>query len=272
MKQSSFLSHTPSRNPAWIIYVHDGQLFVSAGADRVYLVDELNVEQVTRFHHGYLQNNWESLQQEPVYQAVIEKLVTLGVLYYAGSAQRLLRVALQWAGEPSQALTEWLDTLFKRRGDIEIASASSSAADLVLIIRTNGTLQDVATLSSEEIRPHLLLDLAYHSALVVGPFVVPGQTACLGCLAGRLTHLWGDSQPPAQPAMNTRIELAAAVITEHLESFRTRGTINALVGNSWALDTATWESRFHPVFRLPWCPICATRQQTKAAGRLTEVF
>jgi bacteriocin biosynthesis cyclodehydratase domain-containing protein len=198
--------------------------------------------------------------------------VTLGALYYAGPVRRTLRVALLWVGQPALAFAEWLDLLCKRRADIAVVSDVLPDADLVLVIRTNDTLQQASALTSGETRPHLLIDLAYHSTLVVGPFVVPGQTACLGCNAGRLMHLWGDMQPPVLPAMNAHVELAAAVIMEHMQTFRTRGTINALVGNTWALDTATWESRLHPVFRLPWCPVCAGRRQEKDTGPLNGVF
>lgn len=267
-----YTTATLCKDPAWVTYVHNGYLFVSAGADRVYLIDELNSEQVSRFYIGYQQNAWHSLTQEPACHAVIEKLVTLGALYYARPVRQALRVAVQWAGEPSQIFIEWFDLLCKRRADIEIVASTLLDVDLVLVIRTNDTLQNASAGTSNEVRPHLLIDLAYHSTLVVGPFVVPGQTACLGCITGRLIHLWGDMQPPEQPAMNTHIELAVAVIMEHIEIFRTRGTMNALVGNTWALDITTWESRFHPVFRLPWCPICAKRGLEKETGQLYGVF
>lgn len=248
------------------------QLFISAGADRVYLIDELNATQVGPFYRGYQQNAWHSLMKEPACHAVIEKLITLGALYYSRPVHETLRVAVQWAGKPSQTFIEWLDLLCKRRTDIEVVGSTALDVDLVLVIRTNDTLQNASAKTSHEVRPHLLIDLAYHSTLVVGPFVVPGHTACLGCIAGRLTHLWGDMQPPEQPTMNTHIELTVAVIMEHIEIFHTRGTINALVGNTWALDITTWESRFHPVFRLPWCPICAKRGLGIESGQLSGVF
>ena len=270
--QGNIPSNIPSKDPAWSVYVQDGHLFVSAGADRVYLVDELNADEVARFHSGYQQDAWPALQQQPAFRAVIEKLVILGALYYAGPQRDTLRAALRWAGEPLPALVEWLDLLVSRRRGIEWVDVESAHVDLVLVVRTNATLQNTSAQSSEETRPHLLLDLAYHATLAVGPFVVPGQTACLGCLTGRLMHLWGDMPPPAQPAMNVHIELAGAVIMAHLETFRTRGTINALVGNTWTLDTETWASRFHPVFRLPWCPVCAQGRKESETGLLQGVF
>ncbi len=266
------LATLPSWNQTWTAHVNEGRLYISAGADRVYLVDELNSEQAACFYQAYQQNCWKRLlDQDPVFHTVTRNLLALGALYYSGATRKTCRVALRWAGRISSELANWLDVLFNRRGDIEAVS-SPHEADLVLLIRTNGTLQQASEQVCDEMRPHLLVDLAYHSTLAIGPFVVPGQTACVGCLAGRLMHLWGDVQPPDKPAMNSHMELTGAIILEHLESFRSRGTINALVGNAWALDTSTWESRFHPVFRLPWCPVCEQKQQRNEAGHLNNLF
>jgi hypothetical protein len=84
-------------------------------------------------------------------------------------------------------------------------------ADLVLVVRTTSTWQDVIAAAARFDRPHLLLDLAYHHCVSIGPLVVPGASACLGCLALRVTRRWCDRPPPdvlrvlADPALPAAI-------------------------------------------------------------------
>lgn len=95
--------------------------------------------------------------------------------------------------------------------------------DLVLVVRTTGTLADLADL--REHRPHLLLDLAHHHTAALGPLVVPGASACLGCLTVRARRRWSDPEPPPTPAATTA----------DLPFHWARHAIDRLVGGSLAL-------------------------------------
>ena len=111
--------------------------------------------------------------------------------------------------------------------------------DLLLVVRTTGTLLDLVEVARETKVPHLLLDLAYHHTAAIGPFVVPGAGACLACLAVRAGRRWGDPPPPPHPAAtsqdfpislalqavqnirNGSLALLDAVVTVNLDEFTT---------------------------------------------------
>jgi bacteriocin biosynthesis cyclodehydratase domain-containing protein len=115
----------------------------------------------------------------------------------------------------------------------------NDSPDLLLVVRTTGTLVDLVEVARETTVPHLLLDLAYHHTAAIGPFVVPGSGACLACLAVRAGRRWGDPPPPPHPGavasdfpislalqavqniLGGSLALLDAVVTVNLDEFTT---------------------------------------------------
>ncbi len=239
-------------NPAWRLQDVAGQLYLSGGLDATYLLDELAGEPRDRFAAAWDSGSltgWRDVAQHP---GLLDKLHQLGVLYRPlATAGGRLGVGLRWAGAPCAPFEAALHAAAD--ADWHLTSAG---ADLVLLVRTTASLLQTADVAADLSCPHVLVDLAHHETVVLGPLVVRGETACLGCLAGRMNQLWGDPPPAAEPAMLARAVLVASLVAEHLRGFVQRRSMPALVQQAWSLSLATWETELHPVFLLPWCPLC----------------
>ena len=94
-------------------------------------------------------------------------------------------------------------------------------------------------------------------ALALGPFVVGGHTACIGCLAGRVSQRWGDPLPPEQPRAAGPIgaRIAAGMIMQQLV-LATAGRL-PLINATVAVDLDSLESTRSPCLRSASCPHCA---------------
>jgi hypothetical protein len=221
-------------DPAWHAQVRDEGLVVYAGADLAYLIPDLLravavalaglFEPVLR---GVARTVDESRLGEPVRRHVAQ-LRTLGALRPAGLPNddaKPMGVGTRVVGEAPAGLVERLP--------------HDEDPDLLLVVRTTGTLVDLIEVARETTVPHLLLDLAYHHTAAVGPFVVPGAGACLACLAVRAGRRWGDPPPPPRPGAvsqdfpislalqaiknirNGSLALLDAVVTVNLDEFTT---------------------------------------------------
>jgi bacteriocin biosynthesis cyclodehydratase domain-containing protein len=125
--------------------------------------------------------------------------------------------------------------------------------DLLLVVRTTGTLLDLVEVARETKVPHLLLDLAYHHTAAIGPFVVPGAGACLACLAVRAGRRWGDPPPPPHPAAMSH-DFPLALALQAIQNIRTGSLalLDAVVTVNLDEFTTTRES----VLPAADCEIC----------------
>lgn len=239
------------KNPQWTLYVQDQRVFISAGADHVLLADEISEVDADYVFNEFQKDGCGRLTTEPQYQPFIDKLLTLGVLFRnAAYSLKPAKIKVRWAGD---VINE--DILLSGLSSPQLTVVSDSA-DCVLLVRTTSLWSEVSTLAAGLTGPHVLLDLAYCSMISIGPFVAPSQTACINCLSWRVAHLWGDPAPASVPNITGSIDVAAGLVRKHLETFAKEGTIPSLVGRCWSLNMTQWRSNFHPVFRLPWCPVC----------------
>ncbi|MEU4739818.1 hypothetical protein AB0G02_05035 [Actinosynnema sp. NPDC023658] len=183
-------------DPAWRAQLQAEGLVVHAGADLAYLLPDVpgaEARVLVELFEPVLRGSARPLDPDrlpaPV-RAHLPQLRSLGALRPAGLPvpDEPLSVGVRVIGAEPAGLG----------GHFPPAAAEP---DLVLVVRTSGTLADLAAL--REPKPHLLLDLAYHHTASLGPFVVPGASACLGCLTVRARRRWGDPEPPARPAATT---------------------------------------------------------------------
>ncbi|RZL64508.1 MAG: hypothetical protein EOP81_08100 [Variovorax sp.] len=174
----------------------------------------------------------------------------------------VLRHAVLWLGD----VLPWLD-----EGLREGCAAEGETPDLVLVIRSNCNWQDALARYADAApqQPHLLVDLAYHHTVSLGPYVVPGDTACVACLGHRVAHRWGDLPMPAAPAVQQHEALVTALVRQALHGEPGTAARLAWVERVVSLDLRSLASTQDRVFRHPWCPVCSAQPHDDAgAGSL----
>jgi bacteriocin biosynthesis cyclodehydratase domain-containing protein len=242
-------------DPAWAL-VHDpGLLVLHAGADELFAIEDVSDAVAAELL---------ALWSEPVMDPgslsraagdVFEQLKAAGIVRNVVAARREYALGVRWAGSRDRALAEALAAALPAR--IALAGAGEEA-DLVLFVRTDGTLAQLTEDGYAQLAtPHLLLDLAFGHTICLGPLVFAGQTACLACLAGRISHRWGDLQPPPRPRMTEHPALAAGLAALAVGEILLRDG-RSLVNRTVAHDFATHGVRCDSVYRLPMCPACST--------------
>ncbi|WP_330273250.1 hypothetical protein OG205_41535 [Lentzea sp. NBC_00516] len=235
-------------DPAWHAQVRDEGLVVYAGADLAYLIPDLPravgvalaglFEPVLR---GVARTVDESRLGEPVRRHVAQ-LRTLGALRPAGLPNddaKPVGVGTRVVGEAPAGLVERLP--------------HNENPDLLLVVRTTGTLVDLIEVARETTVPHLLLDLAYHHTAAVGPFVVPGAGACLACLAVRTGRRWGDPPPPPHPGA-LRHEFPISLAMQAIQNIR--GGSLALLDAVVTVDLDEFTTTRESVLPAADCEIC----------------
>ncbi len=243
---------TYSADPNWAL-VHDpGLLVLHAGADELFAIedvaDDVAAELLALWREGVMRPD----RLSPAGADVFEQLKAAGIVHYLLEPRLEYALDVRFAGSPDRALERAL------AGALPAGVTLGADADLVLFVRTDGVLADVvdddyATLSA----PHLLLDLAFHHTICLGPLVFAGQTACLACLAARVAHYWGDAAPPPRPAMTEHPGLAAGLAALAVGEILLRAD-RSLCNRTVAHDLRAHEVRTASVYRLPTCPLCAS--------------
>ena len=184
----------------WRVAARPEGLVVTAGADLVYLLPDVPEPDARAVAAVFDEPSAFEPDALPApARALLPTLQGLGALRPAAlptpARPRELTVAVHLVGTDPGGL---LDALAG-----ELSPADPIAADLRLVVRTTGSLRDLIDLAARlaaEDAVHLLLDLGYHHTAAIGPLVVPGAGACLGCLAVRAANRWGDPPAPARPA------------------------------------------------------------------------
>ncbi|PRX51112.1 bacteriocin biosynthesis cyclodehydratase domain-containing protein [Prauserella shujinwangii] len=238
-------------DPAWRVDAHDDGLLLYAGADLAYLVPDL-----PRTHVTALVSWFASAARNPAEPGllpdelapVVRHLRSLGALRPAvlptPERPRSLAVAVRVLGAGGTALRDALAAAFP----------APAEPGLTLVVRTTATLRELAGLAAELTGPHLLLDLACHHTVSLGPLVVPGGSACLACLAVRTGRRWGDPPPPPEPAVTTAPEFAAA-LARHAVGRLESGSL-ALLERVVTVHTDELTSTAETVLPAAGCPVC----------------
>lgn len=248
-----------ARSPAWTLLrqPHDGRtlLLLTGGADETYIVDEAHPGDVaSRIYDAWHDDRLDTLLDDPECGAAVRQIQRVGALVPAGAAREHAAYALGWLGTPWPALADALDVLAAEQG-LPPRRDAAGAAGLLVVVRTDAdwrhALEAYGALRPRT--PHLFVDAAYHHTLGVGPYVVPGQTACVACLGNRVVHRWGDPPAPPRPAVNGLPRTTAALLAPILAA---PAALAAFIEHGASLNLQTLASTRDKVFQLPWCPVC----------------
>ena len=244
-------SYVPSER--WSLFDEGEFLLVSAGADELYTIEsaapDAGDELVAAWRSALIDR--ESLSAGA--RELLDQLVAAGIvrpeLPEVSPWTVAFRLVGDRCGELERALADALEA------GVALDQAELEDSDFVVFVRTTGRLADLyAEAPDWRQRPHLLLDAAYDHTVSLGPLVFAGDTACLGCLAGRIGHYWGDAPPPPKPAVQRHATLVASLLALEIEKIATGdyGLVNTTV--SW--DLRGREVTRSAVYKLPWCPFC----------------
>lgn len=244
------------RNPAWTLFsqTHAQRqlLLVSAGADELYVVDEADTpEIIERILAHWHSDTLPTLQNDAECGPAVRQLLRLGVLAPESSVHTVQRYALGWLGAPLPDLAAAFDA---HAGD-GLQRVSVEQAELLVLVRHGRNWEQALADYREQMprQPHLLVDLSYHHTLALGPYVVPGQSACVYCLGNRVLRRWGDAAIPPQPAAATPPARIAALVAPLLD--QPQLLLGYLERSVW-LDLHRLHGERDRVVRLPWCPAC----------------
>ncbi|HVK20853.1 MAG TPA: hypothetical protein VM677_05785 [Actinokineospora sp.] len=239
-------------NPAWHAQARAEGLVVFAGADLVYLVPDVPTADAHRLAALFDGRDVEPADLPESTRAVLPQLQTLGALRPAAlprdGAARTLSVGTQVLGDASPELLSALATAFP----------PVSSADVLVVVRTTARLAELVGLSAGLVQSgqiHVLLDLAFHHTVALGPLVVPGASSCLECLARRAGQRWGDPKPPPAPKAAAYPDLPITLAAHALRELGD-GSL-ALLQRTIAYDLRTLTTTAEDVLPSADCAACA---------------
>ena len=228
----------------WAVSHSDGALILSGGAGELLALEAIDADTAAE-----IAGLWSGGPQPRTRRAleVAAQLADLGILHRRLMVTVPPRIAISGTGELTTAIRSVLAERLSAR-------IGSDDADLLVLVRSGGRLVDLYRAGVLPVIPHLLIDAAYHHTFSIGPLVVPGDTACLACLAGRIGHRWGDPPAPERPAVQRNLALLADITA--LEVGKIIAGDLGLAGQTIAYDFERRRVIKGSVYRLPWCPVC----------------
>ncbi|MFW5720433.1 MAG: hypothetical protein ACOCXT_05395 [Candidatus Dojkabacteria bacterium] len=243
-------------NPSWNIIFENNQLILTAGGDEMYLVDELDESHAKKFYEAVKSGNSKVLTENKQLNSFTDKLRASGIILDNSTVQPSTGVSynITWYGNQVEEIEKHLEKLLDPVR-INRTATPKKESHVHILIRSNATLREVLETYKNE-GTQLYIDLAYRNHISIGPFVSRGETACASCFIGRVNRNWGDPQPPVEPEAQKDITFIASLIAKYLDEYRRDGTINRLIGHAMQMNTASFETQYDRVLRLPWCPHC----------------
>ena len=241
-------------SPAWRVSFESGLLVLNAGADHLFAVDDVDEATAAELIDAWERGRVSPACLSPPAREVVDELAAGEILVDRSRPRRARAVAVRWAGRPDPGLERHLRAAID---ESPVLRPADTTPDVTLVVRTTGRLVELYDGDGVPATPHLLLDVAYHHTVSLGPLVVVGETACLGCLAGRIGACWGDPEPPGRPAMAESPALAAALALRELEAVA--GGDVRLANATAAYDLNAHRVKVGAVYKLPWCPTCGDR-------------
>lgn len=251
------------KNPRWTMFLEDDQLFVAKGADEIYLIEELSPDDAKKLYQAYKSDEVHILKSTSTNEKILKAIQSLeksGVIYIKDDIYDSLKsvsFSIKWFDKVNDKILNILKQFIGTSNKLNLTTKTNfNDADLLIIIRTSGKLQEVFK-DYEKIKiPHLFVDITYDHFISLGPFVFPEKTACLSCFIGRITYNWGDPETPPSPNIGESSELIASLILEQIRVFQKFGSCPELIEKVWSFNINELTTKIDNVFRLTWCPIC----------------
>lgn len=231
----------------WLLSESGEAIVLSAGADLELETEPLSKSARERIA-AWPQSGEMVMPKDLELSTVFRQCVTLGVLEpILGTS--LERVRPIWLGCRNDALAKQLDLQQGRNwgGDV---------TDFTVVFRTTDSWREAVS-SLYEVTlgsAHLFVDLAYHHSVAIGPLVLPGETACVECLAGRVVNRWGDGPVPKSPEVLKDSSLVAALVDWALRRIASTSTWGINKITTWNLEDGSNSTDL--LLRVPDCPGC----------------
>lgn len=259
-------------DPRWRLFTQNGYLIATAGSDEMWVVDDVTGEVVSELTACWTERPPRLDQLSDAAVLAVEQLRAVGVFGPQHTVPAHPKIAVINNGEPVPVFTDTLSRLCRDQGWPELLINQTADADLTVVVRSTGSLTETAAIGSRLLRAdriHLLCDLAAARTVALGPFVVPGHSACLGCLAGRLGNRWGDPPTPRRPGATGAIgaTTAAGLVAHHLR-LATDEERFPLVDATISVDLDSLRGEQSPCLTLPQCPNCADLRGGTGRGRV----
>lgn len=259
-------------DPRWRLFTQNGYLIATAGSDEVWVVDDVSGDVATELSACWTERPPQLDQLSRAAVLAVEQLRAVGVFGPQNTVPFRPQAGVIFSGDPVPAFTSALARLCRDQGWPEVLNDPIERVDLTVVLRSTGSLAETAELGRRLLhagRIHLLCDLAAARTIAVGPFVVPGHSACLGCLVGRLGNRWGDAPAPPRPGATGTIgaTTAAGLVAHHLR-LAAEDNRFPLVDATVSLELDTLRGDQSPCLTLPRCPSCAELRGTAADGRV----
>lgn len=254
-------------NPAWAVFRENVLLVATKGADEQYVLDFIPAHLHDAVAQAFAEGVFERLSEGPDdARSALAELKRVGIIIPSSGlpAPAVIKVAIQTQGD-DEAIRDRIRRAVGESPQVEMTDDPESAS-LILMLRISGTLEESVAAFARTAGPHLFCDLAYDHTLSLGPLVFPGETACLGCLAGRIMRRWGDPPTPKHPATVARAGLIAEIIASRIRIFAETGTCADLIENTRSFDLDRLESQDCAVHKLPWCPVCGEKNPVAPPG------
>jgi bacteriocin biosynthesis cyclodehydratase domain-containing protein len=93
-------------------------------------------------------------------------------------------------------------------------------------------------------------------SVVLGPLVVPGETACRACATAEPLHPMMPSVARAARVRGASPALLGDLVAMEALQILRGDAPSRLGGRVLIEDLATWTSSLHTLVRLPWCRVC----------------
>lgn len=234
-------------SPSWRVTQLGTRIMINGGADALY---EIETDSNEKSFFIQLKTN-ESFKRKDVPETerpYFEQLLLAEIIKPVVKPRQNLKVAI---------MGDETDLKIKLPISMKIVKITEKP-DIVIIIRWQSKLENMANyILKPEFRglPYIFFDTAYHHTLSIGPLVFPGETACLGCLYGRVAVRWGDAKPPETPSViKDHDELISLSIIDELKRFMKGDT--SLVGKTVAWDFTQRSMTTETLLKVAVCPSC----------------